>query len=264
MHPKLCTGSAQKGACGILSDTCDRACMWLCMWFHSRSVERGLAQGARQNTRKGAAARQGPAGVGIWLPRLRVHLQREIVTARRPNHKTTARAASTSVSTVTTSVRVAVRSRARWEQREARGRAACRETRTASSQETSKAQRGAAITWVCSLRHDHQRRAFLGRDSVGRHARALGEPRSRRGVISGAKAGPARDTRREGRPQFVEQTMKQGGEIRRGSGVCHGDSSRISTAQRSACVAHWRAPTYHRKLKGGGKEAGLRGAYSEA
>jgi hypothetical protein len=118
MHPKLCRGSAQKGACGILCDACDRACMWPCVWFHSRSGERGLAQGARQNARKGAAARQGPAGVGIWLPRLWVHLQREIVTARRPNHKTTARAGSTSASTVTAPARAAVQSRVRREQRE--------------------------------------------------------------------------------------------------------------------------------------------------
>jgi hypothetical protein len=137
-------------------------------------------------------------------------------------------------------------------------------TRMTSTQVTSKAQRGAAIMWACWPRHNRERRAFLGCDLVGRHARALGEPRPRCGVISGGRSVPAGDTQREGRPQRVKQSMKQGGEVQRGSRVCHGDSSRNSPTRRPTCAAQGRAPTHHRKFNGGGKEAGRRGAYSEA
>jgi hypothetical protein len=60
------------------------------------------------------------------------------------------------------------------------------------------------------------------------------------------------------------QSKTESGEVRRSSGVCHGDSSRNSTARRPACAAQGRAPSHHRKLKGEGKESDRRGAYSEA
>jgi hypothetical protein len=58
--------------------------------------KRGSRPRCSAKCQTGAVARQGPAGIGIWLSWLRGHLQGENITARRLSHRLTARAGSTS------------------------------------------------------------------------------------------------------------------------------------------------------------------------